>query len=217
MEDVETIVLHGSSVQEEETAVSGADADKTKAEFVWTLLATWHLVNIRLEMDQAFEQPVCKKKKLWEAVAEKEERRQGQKAGGGQRPLGVLQEDARGPGQEPGGHGRPAPGQAERDRGGKSRGEQEVHAHSAFASRRLALPTAAAAASAGRPAAVHGAAGEEAEHVGPAEGPGGEEDRGPQQLSPGHLQPGSERLSGGQRWPLVPHRDAVGDKRQQAF
>ncbi|XP_061906217.1 uncharacterized protein si:dkey-66i24.7 isoform X1 [Entelurus aequoreus] len=71
MEDVETIVLHGSRVQEEETAVSGADADKTKAEFVWTLLATWHLVNIRLEMDQAFEQPVCKKKKLWEAVAEK--------------------------------------------------------------------------------------------------------------------------------------------------
>lgn len=33
--------------------------------------ATWHLVHSRLEMDQAFEQPVCKKKKLWEMVAEK--------------------------------------------------------------------------------------------------------------------------------------------------
>lgn len=40
-------------------------------EFIWTLQATWHLVNIRLEMDQAFDQPVCKKKKLWEMVAEK--------------------------------------------------------------------------------------------------------------------------------------------------
>lgn len=33
--------------------------------------ATWHLVHSRLEMDEAFEQPVCKKKKLWEMVAEK--------------------------------------------------------------------------------------------------------------------------------------------------
>lgn len=41
------------------------------AEFIWTLQATWHLVNTRLEMDQAFDQPVCKKKKLWEVVAEK--------------------------------------------------------------------------------------------------------------------------------------------------
>lgn len=40
-------------------------------EFIWTLQATWHLVNTRLEMDQAFDQPVCKKKKLWEMVAEK--------------------------------------------------------------------------------------------------------------------------------------------------
>lgn len=38
---------------------------------MWTLQATWHLVNTRLEMDQAFDQPVCKKKKLWEMVAEK--------------------------------------------------------------------------------------------------------------------------------------------------
>lgn len=38
---------------------------------MWTLQATWHLVHTRLEMDQAFEQPVCKKKKLWEMVAEK--------------------------------------------------------------------------------------------------------------------------------------------------
>lgn len=29
------------------------------------------MVHSRLEMDQAFEQPVCKKKKLWEMVAEK--------------------------------------------------------------------------------------------------------------------------------------------------
>lgn len=41
------------------------------SEFVWTLQATWHLVHSRLEMDQAFEQPVCKKKKLWEMVAVK--------------------------------------------------------------------------------------------------------------------------------------------------
>lgn len=40
-------------------------------EFIWTLQATWHLINTRLEMDQAFDQPVCKKKKLWEMVAEK--------------------------------------------------------------------------------------------------------------------------------------------------
>uniref|UniRef100_A0A3Q3X3P6 Myb/SANT-like DNA-binding domain-containing protein n=1 Tax=Mola mola TaxID=94237 RepID=A0A3Q3X3P6_MOLML len=39
--------------------------------FIWTLQATWHLVNTRLEMDPAFDQPVCKKKKLWEMVAEK--------------------------------------------------------------------------------------------------------------------------------------------------
>lgn len=41
------------------------------SEFIWTLQATWHLVSTRLEMDQAFDQPVCKKKKLWEQVAEK--------------------------------------------------------------------------------------------------------------------------------------------------
>lgn len=40
-------------------------------EFIWTLQATWQLVNTRLEMEQAFDQPVCKKKKLWEQVAEK--------------------------------------------------------------------------------------------------------------------------------------------------
>lgn len=38
---------------------------------MWTLQATWHLVHTRLDMDQDFEQPVCKKKKLWEMVAEK--------------------------------------------------------------------------------------------------------------------------------------------------
>lgn len=41
------------------------------SELIWTLQATWHLVSTRLDMDQAFDQPVCKKKKLWEQVAEK--------------------------------------------------------------------------------------------------------------------------------------------------
>lgn len=40
-------------------------------DFVWTVQATWHLVRVRLEMDQEFNQPVCKKKKLWETVAER--------------------------------------------------------------------------------------------------------------------------------------------------
>lgn len=41
------------------------------AEFVWTLQATWHLVRVRLDMEAEFDQPVCKKKRLWEGVAEK--------------------------------------------------------------------------------------------------------------------------------------------------
>lgn len=65
MEVIETIVIQSSEVEGKETA------EKSKAEFIWTLQATWHLVNTRLEMDQAFDQPVCKKKKLWEMVAEK--------------------------------------------------------------------------------------------------------------------------------------------------
>ncbi|KAM4598315.1 uncharacterized protein ACJ7VT_021843 [Polymixia lowei] len=71
MEVIETIVTESVEVEENETVVSNLDPEKTKAEFVWTLQATWHLVNTRLEMDQAFDQPVCKKKKLWEMVAEK--------------------------------------------------------------------------------------------------------------------------------------------------
>ncbi|CAG07216.1 unnamed protein product [Tetraodon nigroviridis] len=71
MEVIETIVIQNAEVERKETVVSAADADEAKAEFIWTLQATWHLVNTRLEMDQAFEQPVCKKKKLWEMVAEK--------------------------------------------------------------------------------------------------------------------------------------------------
>lgn len=47
-------------------------------------------------------------------------------------------------------------------------------------------------ASAGRPAAVPGVAGEEDEHVGATESSGGAENRGDQQSGPGHLQPGSE-------------------------
>lgn len=44
-------------------------------EFIWTVQVTWQLVNTRLEMDHAFDQPVCKKKKLWEVVAEKVNRK----------------------------------------------------------------------------------------------------------------------------------------------
>ncbi|XP_061556927.1 uncharacterized protein si:dkey-66i24.7 isoform X2 [Phycodurus eques] len=54
-----------------EEKVSFVGSEETKAEFIWTVQATWHLINTRLEMDQAFEQPVCKKKKLWETVAER--------------------------------------------------------------------------------------------------------------------------------------------------
>nr|XP_057904588.1 uncharacterized protein si:dkey-66i24.7 isoform X1 [Doryrhamphus excisus] len=71
MDNIGTLVIQDSEVEGEETAVAIVDIDKTKAEFVWTLLATWHLVNTRLEMDQAFDQPICKKKKLWEMVADK--------------------------------------------------------------------------------------------------------------------------------------------------
>ncbi|XP_029945961.1 uncharacterized protein LOC115387399 [Salarias fasciatus] len=71
MEVIDTIVVQNSEVEAKETAVSSLDTDKSKAEFIWTQEATWHLVNTRLEMDQAFDQPVCKKKKLWEMVAEK--------------------------------------------------------------------------------------------------------------------------------------------------
>lgn len=68
MEVIETIAVQNADADGKESSASG---NKVKAEFIWTLQATWHLVNSRLEMDQAFEQPVCKKKKLWEVVAEK--------------------------------------------------------------------------------------------------------------------------------------------------
>ncbi|KAK9534796.1 hypothetical protein VZT92_007218 [Zoarces viviparus] len=71
MEVIETIVIQSTEVEERETVVCSVDTDRSKAEFIWTLQATWHLVNTRLEMDPAFDQPVCKKKKLWETVAEK--------------------------------------------------------------------------------------------------------------------------------------------------
>nr|XP_020461060.1 uncharacterized protein LOC109963116 [Monopterus albus] len=71
MEVIETIVIQSAEVEGKEAVVTSVDADKAKAEFIWTLQATWHLVKTRLEMDQAFDQPVCKKKKLWEMVAEK--------------------------------------------------------------------------------------------------------------------------------------------------
>ncbi|XP_068192949.1 uncharacterized protein si:dkey-66i24.7 isoform X2 [Antennarius striatus] len=71
MEVMENIVIQSADMEGKETVVSAADTDKTKAEFLWTLQATWHLVNARLDMEPAFDQPVCKKKKLWETVAQK--------------------------------------------------------------------------------------------------------------------------------------------------
>ncbi|XP_069573607.1 uncharacterized protein [Brachyistius frenatus] len=71
MEVIETIVIQNTEAEGKETVVSSMDSDRAKAEFIWTLRATWHLVNTRLEMDPAFDQPVCKKKKLWELLAEK--------------------------------------------------------------------------------------------------------------------------------------------------
>lgn len=38
---------------------------------MWSLQATWHLVHARLDMEPEFDQPVCKKKRLWERVAER--------------------------------------------------------------------------------------------------------------------------------------------------
>ncbi|XP_032442718.1 uncharacterized protein LOC116735165 isoform X1 [Xiphophorus hellerii] len=72
MEVIEAIVIQNANADGKESAASNSvGSDRIKAEFIWTLQATWHLVNTRLEMDQAFDQPVCKKKKLWEVVAEK--------------------------------------------------------------------------------------------------------------------------------------------------
>ncbi|KAJ8250856.1 hypothetical protein GJAV_G00214000 [Gymnothorax javanicus] len=52
--------------------VSAMNPDGVKrAEFVWTLQATWQLVRIRLDMDSEFDQSVRKKKQLWETVAER--------------------------------------------------------------------------------------------------------------------------------------------------
>ncbi|KAL6476554.1 hypothetical protein MHYP_G00150530 [Metynnis hypsauchen] len=71
MEVIESIVTDGIEVEESTATVSTLDSEKSKTEFVWTLQATWHLVRVRLDMDHEFDQPVCKKKKLWETVAER--------------------------------------------------------------------------------------------------------------------------------------------------
>lgn len=72
MDDViETIVTDRIEVEDTTAALPTLEPEKSKGEFVWTLQATWELVNTRLEMDQEFDQPVCKKKKLWETVAER--------------------------------------------------------------------------------------------------------------------------------------------------
>ncbi|XP_026871532.2 uncharacterized protein si:dkey-66i24.7 [Electrophorus electricus] len=69
MEVIDSIVTDSIEVEESSSTVSALDSERAKAEFVWTLQATWHLVRVRLDMDQEFDQPVCKKKQLWEAVA----------------------------------------------------------------------------------------------------------------------------------------------------
>ncbi|XP_017351810.1 uncharacterized protein si:dkey-66i24.7 [Ictalurus punctatus] len=71
MEVVESLVADSIDVENSNTKVSPLDTEKSKTEFVWTLQATWHLVRVRLEMEPEFEQPVCKKKRLWEGVAER--------------------------------------------------------------------------------------------------------------------------------------------------
>lgn len=71
MDVIETIVTESIDVEESTTTISTLETEKSKTEFVWTLQATWHLVHVRLDMDQEFDQPVCKKKKLWETVADR--------------------------------------------------------------------------------------------------------------------------------------------------
>ncbi|XP_036408449.1 uncharacterized protein si:dkey-66i24.7 [Megalops cyprinoides] len=73
MANVETTPKGSVENNNDNTAVvSNLDPDKSKGvEFVWTLQATWALVRTRLAMDSEFDQPVFKKKKLWETVAER--------------------------------------------------------------------------------------------------------------------------------------------------
>ncbi|KAI1896374.1 hypothetical protein AGOR_G00094130 [Albula goreensis] len=51
---------------------AGTQTEKSKREFVWTQQATWLLLRTRLSMDAEFNRPVCKMKKLWAMVAEKD-------------------------------------------------------------------------------------------------------------------------------------------------
>ncbi|KPP69886.1 hypothetical protein Z043_111327 [Scleropages formosus] len=53
------------------SATANGGHDRSRGEFVWTLQATWQLVRTRLSMDSEFSRPVCKKKKLWETLAER--------------------------------------------------------------------------------------------------------------------------------------------------
>ncbi|XP_066578092.1 uncharacterized protein LOC136767916 [Amia ocellicauda] len=46
------------------------DSKKSKGDFLWTSEATWTLVRVRLALDSSFRQPVCRKARLWERVAE---------------------------------------------------------------------------------------------------------------------------------------------------
>ncbi|KAG5831956.1 uncharacterized protein si:dkey-66i24.7 isoform X1 [Anguilla rostrata] len=74
MENVDETTARGSAENNNDNpkVVSNSEPEKSKgAEFVWTLQATWQLARTRLAMDTDFDQPVCKKKKLWETVAER--------------------------------------------------------------------------------------------------------------------------------------------------
>ncbi|KAG7492193.1 hypothetical protein MATL_G00011870 [Megalops atlanticus] len=51
---------------------AGTHTEKSKKEFVWTQQATWLLLRTRLSMDADFNRPVCKMKKLWATVAERD-------------------------------------------------------------------------------------------------------------------------------------------------
>ncbi|KAF7697710.1 uncharacterized protein LOC124396736 [Silurus meridionalis] len=71
MDMIESIVTEGIEVENSCTGVSTVNTETSKTEFVWTLTATWHLVHVRLDMEAEFDHPVCKKKRLWEGVAER--------------------------------------------------------------------------------------------------------------------------------------------------
>lgn len=68
---IESIITDSIEVGHSTATGSTLDTEKSpKTEFVWTLQATWHLVRVRLDVEAEFDRAVCKKKRLWEGVAE---------------------------------------------------------------------------------------------------------------------------------------------------